>query len=384
MTEAHGYLKQLLGNLRRVREQANLSEAYLEERLILGPGWIRRFEQGETIPSIDMLLAILHETHSSLEELLKDLPSHPDAAEVERQIFAEPDGKNIVVHFRYANFDAAYPLSNATVDQFEAVIKTLRDGLARLTNVEDGLGEAIKTDSVAKAFLKAVDLWPQANPSDVWWFLVYRAYCDPYSHPARFARLDFTQSWKRTGGWALEEILVRHYSPFFREHGVNLFIANAATKQTIVRDLKIGERLEPDKIDVVLTGQHKGKEKVFGVVHVKASFAERRTDDVPMSHALVKHGYTSPLWTMDCKSMPGSAPVNRGELGEADGERRSAKRKDIEDEGYFSGCFSYNKNTSPSGTTIPVERRIYVCDFRNPDDAFSKFILRRWKAFRSA
>jgi len=35
MTEAHGYLKQLLGNLRRVREQANLSEAYLEDRLIL-------------------------------------------------------------------------------------------------------------------------------------------------------------------------------------------------------------------------------------------------------------------------------------------------------------------------------------------------------------
>src|SRR3972149_11422094 len=155
MTEAHGYLKQLLGNLRRVREQANLSEAYLEERLILGAGGIRRFEQGEPIPSIDMLLAILHETHSSLEELLKDLPSHPDAAEVERQIFAEPDGKNIVVHFRYANFDAVYPLSNATMDQFEAVIKTLRDGLVRLTNVQDGLGAAIKTDSVAKAFLKA-------------------------------------------------------------------------------------------------------------------------------------------------------------------------------------------------------------------------------------
>lgn len=384
MTEAHGYLKQLLGNLRRLREKANLSEAVLEERLILGPGWIRRFELGETIPSIDMLLAILHETRSSLQELLKNLPSHPDAAEVERQISAEQDGKNIAVHFRYASFDATYPLPNATIAQFEAVIKTLRDGLARLTNVEDGLGEAIKTDSVAKTFLKAVDLWPQANPSDLWWFLVYRAYCDPYSHPARFARLDFTQSWKRTGGWALEEILVRHYGPFLSKRGVNLLIENAATKAAIVSDLNVGERLEADKIDVLLTGDHRGKERFFGVVHVKASFAERRTDDVPMSLALVKHGYTSPLWTMDCKSMPGTVPVNRGELGEARGGRRSAKRKDIEDEGYFSGCFSYNTNTSPSAVTIPADRRIYVCDFQNPNDAFSRFILRRWKAFRSA
>lgn len=384
MTEARGYLKQLLGNLRRAREKANLSETDLEERLILGPGWVRRFERGETIPSIDMLLAILHETRSSLEELLKDLPGHPYAAKVERQIFAEPDGKDIVVYFQYADFDAAYRLCNATVDQFEAVIKTLRDGLARLTNVEDGLGEAIKTDSVAKAFLKTVDLWPQANPSDLWWFLVYRAYCDPYNHPARFARLDFTQSWKRTGGWALEEILVRHYGPFLRQHGVNLFIADMATKHAIVNGLKVGTRLEADKIDVVLIGDRKGKERFFGVVHVKASFAERRTDDVPMSTALVKHGYTSSLWTMDCKSTPGPAPVNRGELGSASNERKSAKRKDTEDEGYFSGCFSYNKNTSPSAATIPAERRIYVCDFRNPDDVFSQFILKRWKAFQSA
>lgn len=66
MTEAHGYLKQLLANLKALREKAGLSEAALEEKLILGPGWVRRFEQGETIPSIDMLLAILHETGANL------------------------------------------------------------------------------------------------------------------------------------------------------------------------------------------------------------------------------------------------------------------------------------------------------------------------------
>lgn len=384
MSQAHGYLKQLLGNLETLRKQAGLSEAALEERLILGPGWVKRFEQGETIPSIDMLLALLHQTGNKLEALLRGMADHPDVAEVERCISAEQNGDDIVVHFRYANFDARYLLRTATVEQFEAVIKTLRDGLARLASVAETMSEAVKTEAVASCFLKAVKTWPHANPSDLWWFVVYRAYCDPYNHPAHYARLDFTQSWKRTGGWALEQILVRHYGPFLKDHGINLFIASSTAKQAIVKALQVGDRLEADKIDVVLTGDDEGSERFFGVVHVKASFAERRTDDVPMSIALVKHGFTSPLWTMDCKSTPGPEPKNKGELGAAHGTPPSAKRRDIEDEGYFSGCFSYNANTAPSGRSIPPERAVYVCDFSNPDDIFSRFIIQRWQAFRTA
>jgi len=381
MPEARGYLKALLNNLRRIRERAALSPSALEERLILGPGWINRFETGETVPSIDMVLALLHETGGELEQLLEGLPD-PEASEVERCIFAEEAGDNIIINFRYANFDAQYKLANSTLDDFEAVIKTLRDGLARLANFDQSQSEAIKTDSVARTFLIAVNRWPHVSPSDLWWFLVYRAYCDPYNHPAHYARLDFTQSWKRTGGWALEEILVRHYGPFLKTQGVNLFIADGAAKQKLVGALALSDRVEPDKIDVVLTGDTPNGPRFFGVVHVKASFAERRTDDVPLSIALGRGGFTSPLWTMDCKSTPGAKPVNRGELGDVNGHR-SAKRKDIEDEGYFTGCFSYNKHTQPSPGTLPTDRRVYVCDFANPEDMFSRFIVQRWRKFRS-
>jgi len=374
VTKSPGYLDNLLKNLKTIRERAGISRSELEERMILGPGWVERFESGATAPSIDMLLAILHETGSKFTDLLEGLPSHPDATELERLIFAEPSGNDLTINFRYAEHDATYMLLKATIDEFESVIKIMRDKLAMLATDENN-STAIKTDAVASTFLKAVAIWPHANPSDLWWFLVYRGFCDPYNHPAQYARLDLAQSWKRTGGWALEEVLVRHYGPFLHERGIDLLISDAATKQGIVAAIDVGERIEADKIDVIVL--ESGSGKFLGVVNVKASFAERRTDDVPMSLALAKKGYASPLWTMDCKSMPSAIPRNKGELGAASGKTRSAKRRDIEDEGYFTGCFSYNRNTQPTAGLKSAEQSIHVCDFSNPDDAFSQFILSR-------
>ncbi len=139
----------------------------------------------------------------------------------------------------------------------------------------------------------------------------------------------------------------------------------------------VPSRLESDKVDVFLLGPD---DRVFGVVHVKASFAERRTDDVPMSEALIAKGYFSPLWTMDCKSMPAAKPVNKGELGLVQG-RRSAKRKDFEDDGWFSACFSYNANTLASPDPEKVAAPIVVCDFSDPDDAFVEHVVAAWQRF---
>ena len=381
MSDTRGYLKALLRNVGLIRARVGLSEKELEDRLILGPGWIRRYETGETTPTIDMLLAMLYELNADLEELLVGLPENSEHG-LERLIYAEQIDNGIDIHFRYADHNAKYRLNGGTTREFDEVVKSLRDGLSRLTDVVENQGEAIKSESVARTFLMATRLWPTANASDLWWFIIYRAYCDPYNHPARFARLDFTQSWKRTGGWALELILVMHYAPFLKRRGINIYIADGAEKRQVVDGLALTDRIEADKIDVVLTGDTAAGTRFFGVVHVKASFAERRTDDVPMSVALVRAGYTSALWTMDCKSTPGVRPVNRGELGAVQ-DNRSAKRKDIEDQGYFTGCFSYNQNTRPSPNSLPADRRIYICNFSNPDDEFTQFIMQRWRKFRS-
>lgn len=382
------YLRVLLGRLRHLREDAGISPAELEERLILGPGWIEAFESGRSAPSLDLLLAILHCLSKGLGDLLTGLPQFPRTSEIDRYVHAEQNGSDLKIHFRYSGYDATYNLGGATAAEYEQVLSVLRNGLSELV-IANQEAEAIKTEAVTRAFLKAAELWRHANPSDLWWFLIYRAYCDPFNHPAAYARLDFSQSWKRTGGWALEQVLVRHYGSFLMNKGVKLVIAPAHIKEKYLRTLKVKERLEADKMDVLLFGQRRKQNVLFGVVHVKASFAERRTDDVPMSKALVDAGYVSPLWTMDCKSTPSENPFNKGELGRPfysnqEEDVRSAKRKDIEDDGYFSACFSYNTNTQPTPTTQAAKSHIHVCDFRDPDDPFSNFIMSAWQRFRRA
>ena len=133
-------------------------------------------------------------------------------------------------------------------------------------------------------------------------------------------------------------------------------------------------RIVPDKADVLISFVSDGIEQLLGVVHVKASIAERRTDDVPMSRALIEAGFLSVFWTMDAKSFPSNRPINRGEFGETDHNQLSDKRRDFEEHGHFSACFSYNKNTVPTLDNSSASSRIFVCDFTNPDDGFSRFL----------
>lgn len=373
-------LMTLLKQLKLLREERNITYEEIDEQLTLGPGWTEKFETGEIIPSIDILLAMLDIFNVTPQDFFNQLPKGQRVrVRRSRFLYAEADSDDVIIKFHYNDYNAQYRLRQATIEQYNQVLQELRSGLAHIDN-----NCAVQTDTIAHTFFRAVRFWPHLNPSDIWWFLVYRAYCDPYNHPALNARRDFGQSWKRAAGWALERIVVRHYGHFLESQGVKLLIPDATTKQELIGQLDVQERLESDKVDIFLVGTRDGENVCFGVVHVKSSIAERRTDDVPMSQVLMRAGYTSPLWTMDCKSLPSHNPENRGELGMTldDGEdRRSAKRKDIEDDGYFSACFSYNSNTIPTPTKQNARARIHVCSFNNPDDAFSQFILAEWKRF---
>ena len=374
----------VLARYKEKRCERGVSLEELEQRLTLGAGWIDAFESGAVVPTLDVFLAMVHALGVGIDEVTANIAP---ARTLARRLSATQDGEDLLLHFDYTDHRATYRLPNATLAAFDAVLQQLRADLAPAATARvKKVARAIKADAVAKAFLSAVNRWPRANPSDLWWFLVYRAYIDPFNHPASESHRDFGQSWKRTAGWALERVLVLHYAPWLAERNVRLCIPVGAEKRALMAQLDVPGPLEVDKADVLLTTKVRREERCFGVVHVKASFAERRTDDVPMSAALVGAGYTSPLWTMDCKSAPSETPYNHGELGAVltgDRDQGSAKRKDIEVEGYFSACFSYNQNTRATPDGQLARARIHVCDFQDPNDAFGWFILAQRRRFET-
>ena len=352
-------------NVRRLREALGLSQERLGADARLDRSYIGGIERGERNPSLSTIFRLASTLgvppHQLFEGIGKDTtkPDTPSGMTV-----VETNG-DLVISFKYDRFDAEYHLPGATRAQYSELLGFMRDGLT---------DAKAKSDVVSSSFIRAVHMWPEANPSDLWTFLINRAYCDRSNHPHANERLNLEQSWKRTSGWALEQVLIAHYGPFLSDHGIIVRISSKSEKSSFLGAID-DSRIVPDKADVLILHRSDDSLQLVGVVHVKASIAERRTDDVPMSQALIDAGYLSVFWTMDSKSFPSSHPTNRGEFGDAEEDSISDKRRDFEEHGHFSVCFSYNKNTVPTRDDSDVLSRIFVCDFTNPDDRFARFLI---------
>lgn len=230
---------------------------------------------------------------------------------------------------------------------------------------------------IGRAFRLAVDLAPNANPSDLWQHVVYRTYME-------ISRSD--ASWKRASGQALEVALAGIYNPRLTPYDLRILPLSAGQQAQAIREMGIAGRVGNSKLDIAIVGQcPDGKWIIIGGAHSKASIAERVADDVPASRAMMDSGYLSVIFTMDSKSFPPphGDGVNRGELGHPQRAGASAvKRGYFEENGLFDACFSFNLRTPPTRTPVPGSPIITLSLADPQPDALVTFLTSWWAANR--
>lgn len=234
-------------------------------------------------------------------------------------------------------------------------------------------------DAIKEAFITALRLCPAANASDLWHHVVYRQYLQILN---RHRPQSPDQSWKRASGEALEFAIEEFYEPILAEHDVRIqMLVGKPKKLAALVAMGIQGTVGSDKLDVALYID--STDEIFGGVHVKASLAERISDDVPCSREMMTNGFFSPLWTLDVKSFPPPHPdplVNRGELGSPGVP--SEKRKYVEIHGSFDHLFSANARSKPSEAASTSGKRVMVLDLANQPDLFAQEVIARAKTFK--
>ncbi|MCR4314717.1 MAG: BsaWI family type II restriction enzyme [Planctomycetes bacterium] len=210
------------------------------------------------------------------------------------------------------------------------------------------------SDAVAKAFQKSVALCPTANPSDLWQHVVYRNFID-LGHS--------DQQWKRVSGFALERALAMIYEDKLSTYDMRMRILNRPESRKVIASVGLENTVNTSKVDLFIEGCRDGRWEVFGVIHVKASIAERIQDDVPASTSLMKKGLLSIMLTMDSKSYPPphGDGVNYGELGgRSFGTKKERIKRDyIEKNGQFDALFSFNLRTPASPRSTESGKMTY-------------------------
>jgi hypothetical protein len=277
----------------------------------------------------------------------------------------------VQLHTTVNRTNVVVDLPDVSQTAFDAVGELLDKALAR---------PAVKNrDAIKDAFLTALKTCPKANASDLWHHVVYRQYLEILG---RHRPQNPDQSWKRASGDALELAVEELYSALLLEHNVRIeMLIGKPRKLAALRAMGIDGLVGSDKLDVALYVDD--TDEIFGGVHVKASLAERISDDVPCSREMMKNGFFSPLWTLDVKSFPPphhEPLVNRGELGSPD--TPSEKRRYIEEHGSFDHLFSGNARTVPSSRTTASGKRVVRLDLATQPDLFAQEVIARAEAFK--
>lgn len=376
------YIK-LIESLKTLRKSNRINQDTLAEKLSKNQSYIAKVEGLERrldiielndwlkaleIEPVDFLTSInLFSTQNIRNDSLPPLPE-PGKVNV----------KNSKTYIPLAWQGKKYDieLNNTSPDSYLQVEKIISSLFSSLNNPDNRKKNRV---AIFEALKYAFDNLPNTNPSDVYHHIVYRIYL------REFYKSKPDQSWVRAGGEALELFIEDHYREVLIKKGITIkALISKANKEEALSMLGLSDEVGGSKLDIALYGHHDGYDYIFGGIHVKASLAERVSDDVPCSEAMMKKGFSSYLFTLDAKSFPPPQGdlINRGELGSE--ASPSDKRKYIEEHGSFDACFSYNIRTNPSGSTTKSGKKIYASTFDPKQDPLPKIIITSWKKFKKS
>jgi transcriptional regulator with XRE-family HTH domain len=369
----------LVERLRDIRNAKGLTQEQVASLLGVTQSFVAKVEGLErrldVLELIDWLSALKTTLEEFFSEPVREAVGNGNAilTPIKGDIESHPNG--VLQKYAYRGKVLTLLLEGITRDQYLTVEREV-SGIFSALNAER---PSLKNrEAIVNAFEFAISAMPDLNPSDVYQQIIYRFYLREYKK----SKPD--QSWVRAGGEAMELFVERHYTPILLPKGVHIkALISGAEKAKALQEMGLKGKVGDSKLDVVLYGEDQGRLKLFGGIHCKASLAERVSDDVPCSVAMMRGGYYSVLYTFDSKSFPPPQGdlVNRGELGSH--TQPSDKRKYIEEHGSFDACFSYNLRSNPSVLPTRSGKQIYVCSLRPQDDLFPSHVLAAWFRFRS-
>lgn len=370
---------QVIQHLIETRKTIGLSREILAERLGVSLEFVADVEGLSHMIDVVVFYDWVTALGVPIQEVLEDLgwmdkvmvapdhiyPMHGNATE-------EDDG--IILSMKYQGGVSQVFLSGLTVEKY-------LDVEAELEKTYKSLNENKNTknrDAIHSALVYATTNLPNVNPSDVYQHIVYRIYLREYK------KSDPEQSWRRAGGEAMELFVQSQYNQKMIPQGVMVVaLISGEQKKKALAEMGLSEKVGGSKLDVALYGNINNNWIIFGGVHCKASLAERVSDDVPASTAMMGKGLLSILYTFDSKSFPPPSGdlVNRGELGTPDSP--SDKRKYIEEHGAFDACFCYNTRSHESGVVTSSGKRVYVSDLQEENDKFPEYVLAKWNEYKA-
>ena len=364
----------IINKLIEFRENGQATQTSLSSKLGKPQSYIAKIEGRDRRLDIIELFDILKALNVSPKQFFRAIGWIPDTnIPVPIKANAEETDNGILLSMVAEDKLYKVALDSVKATDYLQVETKLSDLFAGLNQS----GTSVKNrDVIADALEIAFRLMPDLNPSDAYHHVVYRLYLREHY------RSKAEQSWVRAGGEGLALFIKNHYAPILGPSGILIVpLFDDRNRQVeVLKQMGIHGTVSNSKLDVALYGTSGGESVLFGGMHVKASLAERVSDDVHCSEAMMRQGFMSLLFTFDAKSFPppNGDLVNRGEFGTPD--EPSDKRQCIEKHGSFDACFSYNLRTIPTPHTTKTKSVIYTSRF-GAEDPLPAFIIDFWQRF---